>query len=90
MNIILKSKSKEYRNKFILKLKELGIQTSIYYPHPVPLLKYYRKKYKYNKKEFPNATRIAYNSFSLPVGPHIKKKDIYFMVKSIKKILNLK
>ena len=90
MNIILKSKSKEYRNKFILKLKELGIQTSIYYPHPVPLLKYYWKKYNYNKKEFQNATRIAYNSFSLPVGPHIKKKDIYFIVKSIKKILNLK
>ena len=90
MNIILKSKSKEYRNKFILKLKELGIQASIYYPHPVPLLKYYRKKYKYKKKEFPNASRIAYNSFSLPVGPHIKKKDISYMINSIKNILNTK
>ena len=90
MNIILKSKSKEYRNKFILKLKELGIQASIYYPHPVPLLKYYRKKYKYKKKEFPNASRIAYNSFSLPVCPHIKKKDISYMINSIKNILNTK
>ena len=90
MNIILKSKSKEYRNKFIIKLKELGIQASIYYPQPVPLLKYYRKKYKYKKKEFPNASRIAYNSFSLPVGPHIKKKDISYMIKSIKNILNTK
>ncbi len=87
MNLILNSKSIKYRNKFVLKLKEKGIQASIYYPHPVPLLRYYKKKYKYQKNEFPNASRIAYNSFSLPVGPHIKSKEINFMIKSIKDIL---
>ena len=44
----------------------------------------------FKKKEFPNASRIAYNSFSLPVGPHIKKKDISYMINSIKNILNTK
>ena len=32
------------RNKIIVKLKKKGIGTSIYYPHPIPMLNYYKKK----------------------------------------------
>ena len=89
LTIILESKNKQIRDKIILKLKELGIQTSIYYPHPVPLLKYYKEKYKFKKDEFPNACRIAYNSISLPVAPHINSRDLKYMKKSLYGILEL-
>ena len=80
-------KDKSYRDSVILKMKKLGIQLSIYYPHPVPLLNYYKKKYKYSKKNFYNASIIAYNSISFPIAPHIKFKDIDYMVKQIKNII---
>lgn len=87
LTIILNSKSKKIRNNLILRLKKNKVQTSIYYPHPVSLLNYYKKKYKYNSKEFKNSMRIAYNSISFPVGPHINKKDIHHMSKTIKNLI---
>ena len=87
LTLILNKKSKSYRNKVILKMKKLGIQASIYYPHPVPMLNYYKKKYKYSKNSFFNSSRIAYNSISFPIAPHIKFKDINYMTKQIKKII---
>ena len=77
LTIVLKSNLISFRNKIILNLKKSGIQTSIYYPHPVPLLNYYRKKYNTKKKDYLNACRIAYNSISFPVGPHVTKKKYY-------------
>lgn len=87
LTLILNRKSKSYRDKVILKMKKKGIQLSIYYPHPVPMLNYYRKKYKYSKDNFLNASRIAYNSISFPIAPHIKFKEIDYMVKQIKNII---
>lgn len=87
LTLILKNKKKSYRDKIILKMKKLGVQVSIYYPHPVPMLNYYKKKYKYSKNSFLNSSRIAYNSISFPIAPHIKLKDIDYMVKQIKNII---
>jgi len=87
LTIILKSRSKKLRNSLILKLKDKGIQTSIYYPHPVPLLNYYRKKYNYKTQAFKNSKRIAYNSLSFPIAPHIKNKDIKYMSTVIQNLI---
>ena len=87
LTLILKSNSKDFRNKIILNLKKSGIETSIYYPHPVPLLNYYKKKYKFKKFFFKNACKIAYNSISFPVGPHITKKNISYMSNKIKELI---
>ena len=87
LTIVLKSKSKKFRNSLVLKLKEKGIQTSIYYPHPVPLLNYYRKKYNYKFQSFRNSNRIAYNSISFSIAPHIKNQDIEHMSEEIKNLI---
>lgn len=87
LTILLNKNIKKKRNQIILKLKKLGIQTSIYYPHPVPLLNYYKKKYKYLQKDFPNASRIAYDSITFSVAPHIKYVDIDNISKKINKII---
>ena len=48
------------------------METSVYYPHPVPRLAYYQRKYgPYNPVRYPNATEIADHSIALPVGPHV-------------------
>jgi len=64
------------RDKVILKMKEMGVGTSIYYPHPVPRLSYYKEKYNLPLDQFPNATEISDCGIALPVGPHLATKDM--------------
>ncbi len=87
LTIMLKKESKINRNKLIVELKNKGIQTSIYYPHPVPLLNYYRKKYNYRKNDFPNSSIIAYHSISFPVAEHVDKKDLILIASRIIKLI---
>ena len=87
LTVILKNKMRNHRNKVILDLKKEGIQTSIYYPHPVPVLNYYKKKYKNKKKNYINSCEIAYNSISFPVAPHISRKNIEYMSSKIKELI---
>lgn len=50
----------------------LHMESSVHYPHPVPRLAYYQRKYgPYNPDLYPNATEIADHSIALPVGPHV-------------------
>ena len=88
LTIILNEKLRKKRNSLILKLKKAGVQTSIYYPHPVPLLNYYRKKYRYKKQDFNNSNRIAYESITFPIGPHINRRGIVYMSKTIDSIIS--
>ena len=67
------------RNQVIIALNNSGIGTSIYYPHPLPRLQYYREKYSYNVSDFMNAANISDRSIALPVGPHIGLSEIEFI-----------
>ena len=69
------------------KINKLGVGTSIYYPHPVPRMIYYKKKYGYSKKNYMNAETISDNSIAFPVGPHLDEKKIRTISKIINKIL---
>ena len=75
------------REDVVKKMNEKGLGTSIYYPHPVPRMNYYKNKYKYNKKNFKNASIISDNSIALPIGPHLKKNQIIQISKIINNIL---
>ena len=87
MNIVLGKKFKKRRTEIIRALNNVGIGTSIYYPKPVPLMSFYKDKYKYNSNNFKNASLISNCSISLPTGPHLKIKDLNFIVKELKKLL---
>ena len=86
MSIILK-KNNYNRTSIIKNLNKNGIGTSIYYPKPVPLMSYYKKKYNYKNSEFKNALKISERSISFPVGPHLKKSDLNSMIKKINKFI---
>lgn len=68
-------------------LRDLGVGTSVYYPGPVPHLKYYREKYMLGGIPYPNATRISNQSIALSVGPHLSAEDMDYVGKSFKKVL---
>lgn len=68
--------SKESRDRRIEVLKNNQIGCSIYYPHPIPRLNYYKNKYGFQQKLFSNAISIADRTIALPLGPHITKNDI--------------
>jgi dTDP-4-amino-4,6-dideoxygalactose transaminase len=67
------------RDEVILRLKQAGVGTSVYYPQPVPRMTYYRKKYGYRPEAFPHATAISDQGVALPVGPHLAEDDVAYV-----------
>ena len=83
LTILLDKKIAKYRMQVVKKLNNLGIGTSIYYPQPVPRMKYYKNKYGYNKKIFANAEIFSDTSICFPVGPHLNQNHMTFIAKNI-------
>ena len=88
LNIVLKRKYTKFRQKILKKLKSKSIGFSIYYPGPVPLFNYYKKKYKLKSSYFPNSKYLSDSIISLPIAPHIDIRHIKYITVSLKKILN--
>jgi perosamine synthetase len=76
VSIVLKGALAPRRSDIIDMLKARDIGVSVYYPVPVPLSKYYREKYQWQDRDFPNASRISHHSIALPVGPHLEPEDM--------------
>ena len=87
LSIMLSNKILKKRFDIIKYLKEKGIGSSIYYPHPVPRLKYYQKKYRINKKNFIIASEFSDKIICLPIGPHVSKNNLDLIASSLKKII---
>lgn len=64
------------RDTITAQLRTAGVGTSVYYPHPVPRLQFYKEKYGWDSSLFPNAQRISDCSIALPVGPTLSESDI--------------
>ncbi len=75
------------RLEVIKKLNKKGVGTSIYYPKPIPQMSYYKKKYGYSSNNFSNAEKFSYRSIALPLGTHLKKKDLDLIANSINKVI---
>lgn len=85
--LFLKNHLMDKRNLLINKLNGLGIGTSVYYPHPVPRLSYYRNKYSVESEKYKNATLISDSSVALPVGPHLNEQDMLYIAQCVKKCI---
>jgi len=87
-SILLSKEIASKRFRIIKFLKKKGIGSSIYYPHPLPRLRYYKDKYNVNKNNYIIASEFSDRIICLPVGPHVSKKNLDFMIKNIKKIIS--
>lgn len=90
LSVVLEGRLREHRNEITSRLNLAGIGTSIYYPHPVPRLSYYRNRYGYDARRFSHAADISDHSLALPVGPHLKDEDVVYiaeqMVRTVEEI----
>lgn len=84
---VLDSHVAHHRNKILQLLKADNIGCSVYYPQPVPRMKYYADKYQYDLSKYPNATMISDNSIALPVGPHLQEDDMLIIADALEKII---
>ncbi len=75
--------SKKIRDKILLSFKKKGIGASIHYATPVPLMSYYRNRYKINSKNFSNSKSYSDRVISLPVHSGIDSKKIEYIKKII-------
>ena len=85
--VILDDRIADKRFEIISGMRDAGVGTSMYYPGPVPHLKYYRDKYNLGSTAFPNATRISRQSIALSVGPHLDEDDMNYTAAALKKVL---
>lgn len=75
------------RAEIIRRLNAAGVGTSVYYPHPIPRLVYYREKYNEDLSRFPNAARISDSAIALPVGPHLDADDMNYIADELTTIV---
>lgn len=85
--IIIKPEAKLLRNKFIVKMNNEGIGTSVHYK-PLHRMKYYKETYNLNPEDFPNTERIWRGTVSLPIYPTLSDDELFYICKTIKKILS--
>lgn len=85
LSILLNESLVEKRFEIVGYLKNHGVGTSVYYPHPVPHLTYYKEKYSYGEDTYPVAAMISNGSIALPVGPHLDIEDMDYIKESIRK-----
>ena len=69
------------------KLKENDIQTSVYYPHPVPRLTYYADKYGYSSQKFKNSESISDSTIAFSIGPHLGEVELAQVVSALQEIM---
>lgn len=84
LSAVLKPKVLRHRLEIVDTLRAAGIGTSVYYPRPVPFMRYYREKYGPRDDAFPVATWISEGSISLPVGPHLAPEDMLYIGNAFK------
>jgi perosamine synthetase len=87
LSVVLDGALAGRRNEVSAKLNAAGIGTSVYYPHPIPRLAYYRSKYVETVANFPNAARISDRSIALPVGPHLTTDDVDYIGHTFSQIM---
>lgn len=87
LSIVLERPLVPRRLEIVERLKTHGIGTSVYYPHAVPHLAYYRQKYGFAADSFPIARSISDGSISLPVGPHLDEEDMRHIGSAVRRAM---
>ena len=77
------------RNEVIQSLKRFAIESN-FGAHALHVIPYYKERYSYSDKDFPNALLAYRQGLALPIGPHITIKKVNYICKMLKRILTCK
>jgi perosamine synthetase len=86
LGLVLDEAGAARRSEIMGALTGLGVGTSIYYPQPVPRMSFYKNKYGYDTANYRSAAIISDRIIALPVGPHLKEEDMFFVSQQLKKV----
>ena len=75
------------RDEAILKLHKKKIGVGIHY-RAIPEHTVYKKLFRWNINDYPNAKKIGRETISIPLSPALKKKELYQIIKGIIEITN--
>lgn len=70
------------RDEFASELRKLGVESGVYYPTPVNELQAYNIS-----AELPVTKRLSKSCLSLPIHPRLSKRDLDFVIKSVKQVV---
>lgn len=84
---VIRLRKANKRDKVLFSLKEKGIGCSNYFS-PIHLLPPYKKIFGYKKGDLPITENISQRTVALPFYNNLKEKDIDYVVKTLKKILD--
>lgn len=85
-HIVLKGRLEGRKKEFLEKLKEVGVDTREGFV-PMNRQKILIEKGLCHEYDCPVANKISENSFYIPSGPNITKKEINYVIKNIKTVL---
>ncbi len=83
--VVLKENAPLNRNKFIEKMAEAGIGTSVHYK-PLHRMTYYKNKYQLKASDYPNTEKTWRGNVSLPVFPYMHEEELSYICETIGKI----
>lgn len=86
-HIVLRGRLEGRKKEFLVKLKEVGVDTREGFV-PMNRQKILIKKGLTKDEDCPVANKISENSFYIPSGPNITKKEREYVVKKIKEVIN--
>jgi len=72
----------ENRENMMTLLKELGIDTAVHYPTPLPFMKAY-ERFNHQPTDFPVAHHAASRILSLPIFPELKTEEVQYVCESL-------
>ena len=84
---LLRDTNREERAAKMIKLREEGLETSVYYPHPIQRLSAFAERWDFNPSDHEISQVIADSSIAFPIGPHLSEADISKMVRIIKRVI---
>jgi len=74
------------RDRVIEMLKTGGVETNLG-AYAIPLIEYYKRKYRTKAEDYPNASFAMRQGLALPLGHHIRPEDIPIIAARIKEAL---
>ncbi|WP_203363281.1 DegT/DnrJ/EryC1/StrS aminotransferase family protein [Bacillus sp. REN10] len=83
---MVKVDQKYNRNLLIKKLKDAGIETNLG-AQAIHMLAYYKEKFNYNDKDYPNANASYQQGLAFPLHPELTKQEIHYVINEFKKII---
>ena len=75
------------RDEFLDAMFSMNIGTGVHYLS-IPEHPYYRKKYGWQPKDFPNAMKIGRETASLPLSAKLKDEEVEDVIKSVTNIIS--